>query len=239
MTCADLVIVAPLYLSGELDAARVAEVQAHLESCPGCAAEMAAQAGIDARLRQQVLAETTDSEALERRIVQSIKVRRWFPVAVGIAAALVLVFLGSLVWNVVRVTRTYSDAARDHRREVVEQQPRAWVSGRPALEALAARQGLLPSAVTQFDRAGYSLERGKLCRLDGRVYLHMVYARDGQEFSIFLRQRGEPFASSVRNSDRGAEHVASFQTDLVAGMVVTDQSSETARQLAHVAASLL
>jgi anti-sigma factor RsiW len=239
MNCEDLLTVAPLYLSGELDAAWLEEVRAHLEICPQCAAEMASQVSADARLRDEVLAETNDSTALNRRIHQSIMIRRWLPVAAGIAAMLVLGFLGSLYRTSVGVSRTYSDAARDHHREVVEQQPRTWLSDRVALEALAAHQGLLPSAVVQLSQAGYSLQRGKLCRLDGRIYLHMVYSRDGQEFSIFLRQRGDPFPKDVRNSDRGDEHVASFQTDLVAGMVVTSQSSEAARHLAHVAAGLL
>lgn len=239
MNCNELLTDAPLYLSGELDAARLAEMQSHLETCPACAAEMTRQRGVDTRIREAVLAEATDSGALDSRIRKSIAFRRWRPVAVGIAAALVVAFAGSMVWNSIRVTRVYSDAARDHHREVVDRQPRAWISDPSTLEALAAHQGLLPSTLTKLARAGYTMERGKLCRLDGRVYLHMVYARNGQDFSVFLRQSGEPFSDKLRDSDQGQDHLASFQTDLVAGMVVTDQSSEAARQLAHVAAAIL
>jgi anti-sigma factor RsiW len=239
MNCQDVQTAAPLYLSGELDAPHLAEVRAHLEACPVCASDMARQAGVDARLREEVLAETPDSKALDllikQRIRRSIILRRWLPVAAGIAAMLVLALVGSRLWTESRVARVYVDAARDHHSEVVDKQPRTWLSDQSAVAALAVRQGLSVAPLAEFARAGYNLECGKLCRLDGRVYLHMVYKRNGEDFSVFLRQTGEPFPAALRDSDRGDEHVASFQTGGMAGIVVTDQSTEAARQLAQLA----
>jgi len=44
-------------------------------------------------------------------------------------------------------------------------------------------------AVAKVAPQGYELNRARLCMLDGRVYLHLVYAGNAGEFSVFLRQR--------------------------------------------------
>ena len=36
--------------------------------------------------------------------------------------------------------------------------------------------------------AGYHMEHAKLCRLNGRIFLHVVYSDGSREFSLFLRQ---------------------------------------------------
>src|SRR5690349_4765987 len=82
------------------------------------------------------------------------------------------------------VTVTCSEAVRDHRIEVIESSPRRWLDNPAALQALAAKQGLpVPKP------AGYQLERGKLCRLQGRIFLHLVYSDGSHEASLYLRER--------------------------------------------------
>ena len=67
-----------------------------------------------------------------------------------------------------------------------------------------------------------------------------MYSNGSGEVSVFLRHpAGDPVPKPVRSADRGAEHLASVKTDLVAAVVVTDQSGEAARQFAGLAASMV
>ncbi len=97
--------------------------------------------------------------------------------------------------------------------------------------------------------AGYRPEHGKLCRLNGRVFLHLVYTDGAHEFSVFLRERdagvlpGEPRDSvngrSLHAADVGDEHLGCFDTDRLRAMVVTDQPGEAALSIARLAAATL
>ena len=237
MNCREVEELAPLYHSGELTQEQVAAFQAHLSACPHCAREMRGQTELDARLRAVLPAE--DTIALDRRILRSIAEPRsqWVLWAAATAAALLLAVAGYGGWRAFRSPGVYNSAADDHRREVIENARRNWIKDRRAVEALAVREQMDPSAVA--DLSGYTLERGKLCRLDGRVYLHLVYSHGNQQISLFLHKAGEPFPAEVREADRGAEHLASFQTRRFAGLVVTDESAEAARECARLAASIL
>lgn len=198
------------------------------------------EAGFDARLREAVLAENLDTDSVNSRIREKIAGQRRVRAGIGIAAAVLIALLGYAVWSNVRVSRLYADAAIDHRREVIDHQPRTWVTDRAAIALLAQRQGLPASTPARVAFAGYRLERGKLCRLAGSIYLHLVYSNGSAEVSVFLRHpAGEPVPKAVRSADRGEEHLASVKTDLAAAVVVTDQSGEAARQFAGSAASML
>jgi len=240
VNCGDVVTLSALYLAGELDPSRAAEIRKHLETCAVCAHSFAKQAELDARLRDSLLAENQDTEALDRRIRQKIARPRMVRTAAGIAAMLLIALLGYQAWSNARVSRLYADAAVDHHREVVDRQPRSWVTGREAIDALVQRQLLPPSTLSRFASAGYRLERAKLCRLAGRIYLHLVYSNGGGEVSVFLRRPGgDPVPDTLRSTNRGEEYLASVKTDLVAAVVVTDQSSQAARQFATLATSTL
>jgi anti-sigma factor RsiW len=241
MNCAEVLEMFPLYLSRELDTARAAGVRAHLASCPACACELEQQAELDTRVRQGILAEELDTRSLDGRIRQQIASRswrrRWVGVAAGIAVALVLT---ALVYRFAPGGRNvYAAAARDHGSEVTLHQHRSWVADRVSLEALAAREGVAPSAVFNLAPPGYHLDRAKFCRLAGSIFLHLVYANGTQEFSIFLRSRAPARPDGVRGMDFAAERVAAFRTSGLDAMIVTDQSSEVALSLARSAQAAL
>jgi hypothetical protein len=96
---------------------------------------------------------------------------------------------------------------------------------------------------------GYRLEHGKLCRLDGRPFLHLVYTDGANEVSVFLRQwDSEPSTGiareTVNNSvlytvDIGPEHLGFFQTRQLTAVVVSDQSGKTALSVASSIARAL
>ncbi len=257
MNCTDIASLTPLYLSGELDRARAAEFSAHLVSCAACMREIQRQTEMDALLRAGVLAEQTGTEALDRRVRDQIAREpaprsgagsRWL-VAAGVAALLLAGGFGYRAWRSMQPGGLYTDAARDHRSEVVNRQPRRWLTDRAAIETLARQRGVPAGAIAGTAPSGYRTEHGKLCRLDGRIFLHLVYTDGAHEISVFLRERGAeglPGASretvngrSLHLADLGEEHLSCFQTDRLSALVVTDQPGQAALEFARVAAAVL
>lgn len=239
MNCTNVLELAPLYLTGELEPGRAEQVSAHLEACPSCAREIAQQRTFDSLLRRSVLAEPADSSRVERSVRQIIaneSRRRWLGVA-GIAAALLLAALGTWVALRQRAIPVYAAAARDHRIEIVDGQPRQWFTDRTSIGSLARAQGVPDSAIDAMAPAGYRLEKGKVCRLDGQLFLHLVYVNGAANFSIFLRRAGG--GGRWHTESRGAEHVAGFEEHQLAALVVTEQGGDAAERVARSAASVL
>jgi anti-sigma factor RsiW len=261
MNCSDIIELAPLYVAGELDSGRAAEFDAHLRACPACMRELETQARLDARLREVLLAEEVDVSRVNRRVRELIagesavalvpqlerKPRRWVTAAMGIAAALLLLATGYILMPR-QAARVYADAATDHRMEVVEQQPRPWVTDPAKIAALEEQQGISGSVPLAL-AAGYHLERAKICWLDGRFFFHAVYSDGTREFSLFLRPRdGRALPGAIRGfadgrflhaSSAGREHISSFETSHLTAMVVTDQPADAALRLAKsVSASI-
>jgi anti-sigma factor RsiW len=261
MHCSDISELAPLYVAGELDSTRAAEFDAHLKTCPVCMRELEAQARLDARLREVLLAEHVDVSGVNRRIREMIaadtsgglvpkpqlRSGSWVTAVMGVAAALLVLAAGYLLIPV-HVARVYADAAFDHRLEVVEHGPRPWLTDSAKIAALAQQQGI-SDPVPLVLASGYHLERAKICLLDGRLFLHAVYSDGTREFSLYLRPRdGEPMTGTIRGvadlrllrvCDAGGEHLSSFQTSRLTALVATDQSAGTAVHLARAVSAAL
>ena len=192
MNCTDIAALSPLYLLGELDVSRAAAFQAHVESCRACAREMRQQTEFDSRLRAQADAadREIDTAALDHAILRRIAAEegrrlpaRWL-IAAGVTAVLIASTLAYRVWHVPQVSAVCDDAARDHHHEVIDRQPRAWLSDHAQIEELAQRQGLPASAVVSLAASGYRMERGKLCRLTVRSSCSGVYGRGAGVFGF-------------------------------------------------------
>ena len=253
MTCSEIAVLAPLYLSGELDSPRTAAFAAHLDICPACVHDIARQTELDMRLRETLLsgeidAGGIDTAVLDRRIRARIRTRRTSFIAGAVAAAIVLLLAGFAYRAFAPAVaplyfkQIYVDAAADHRREVVERQPRTWRSNPAEVKSLAARQGISSSLANLLAPAGYRLEHAKLCPLSGHLYLHLVYSDGAHEISIFLRQRDsspQGKGDDLRTADAAGEHLASFETNRVSAILVTEQPAGSARRLAHFAADAL
>ena len=175
-TCADLAELAPLYLSGELDSRRASVLDAHLKRCPGCFEELLRQAHVGAARRRI------------QPVARPHRPRPWVIAVMSAAAMFLLAALGFLVLMGPQLVRVYAAAARDHRHEIAERQPRRWVTDRAQIAALADRRGVPGSAVLALSAQGYHLERGRLCFVGRRVFVHLVYSADGHEFSVGLGQ---------------------------------------------------
>lgn len=210
---------------------------------------------MDAQLRDAILAEPIDTTALDAHIRKQIaaevsqrKIQRGKWIAAAGIAALLLIAVGGYWFLPNRGSAAMcADAARDHRVEVVEHQRRDWLTDAAAIDALAVQRGLSALAAQAMAPAGYRLERGKLCRLGGRVFLHLVYSNGAREFSLYLRDSlpSEAFLGTPRrgmsglNLDLGAEHVAQVPSMRFTAMVVTDESQDAARDIARFTAKQL
>jgi anti-sigma factor RsiW len=249
MNCEEVQKLAPLYVPGELDAARTRAVREHLDVCGECRQEIESQIELDHRLRDELLAAPLDSSAVEQRVRETIAAQpqprfsRRLRIAVGIAAMLLLAAAGFFALRGLshpQPVEICSDAARDHLREIVHQEPRRWTSDRSGIDALSEHVGLSPTAVSKFNVPGYQLERGKLCRLDGRVFLHLVYSNGAREFSLFLQPSPDSHADrDLYAADFGAEHAASIQSSQARVVIVTGESNASAKALVRIAASSL
>jgi anti-sigma factor RsiW len=255
MTCEDIAPLCSLYVSGELDPPRALAFAEHLRACRACAAEIERRARLDALLRDTVLSEPIDSAALEQRVRARILSERRFSRARGLALAAglgAILLAGAFGYRSLfpaKPPRIFADAAQDHRNEIALRQHRTWLSDPKPIADLAARNKIPPSLVTALAPPGYRLLEAKLCRLDGRVFLHLVYARGARQFSTYLRALdARPLPGPTRETvngkllheaGSGREHVASFQTAKLTALFVTDQSSAAALSFARFAARLL
>jgi anti-sigma factor RsiW len=245
MNCHDIVELAPLYLSGELDASRSDAFAAHLRECPACALEVEQEIEQDARLREEVLAGDVGSGGLHDRVRQRIsadrrrKAARRVLAAAGVAAMLLIALIVLRFRPMHAPARVCADAARDHRFEIVLDHPRTWIRDPSGIQGLAARLSLAPSAIPSFASAGYHLERGKLCLLDGRAFLHLVYSNGSAEFSFFVRMQDRPGSHQIYSEGVDQEHVALVESGNCTGIVVTEQNGDAALNLARSASSTL
>jgi anti-sigma factor RsiW len=257
MNCRDIAELCPLYLSGELDPANALAFAEHLRECQACATELKRQTQLDALLRESILSDQIDTAALDHgvraRISSDSRVISWrargLAMAAGVGVILLAAGLGYRMLFPEKPPRLFADAAQDHRNEVIRRQHRIWLSDPKAINDLAQRTGIAPSLVGRITPLGYSLVEAKLCRLDGRVFLHLVYAHDAGHFSVYLRALdGQPLPGAVRETDNGKplhelasghQHIASFQSGNLTAMFVTDQSDAAALSLARFAAQRL
>jgi anti-sigma factor RsiW len=251
MTCVAATSLMPLYLTGELDEARARDFAKHTQSCPECAHELSRQIAVDARLRAAVLAEPADTSAIEARVTLSIAGRtqtvsrapawRWTLTAAAAAALLMTGYGGYRALLPPKVSPAFAAAALDHHTEIVEGQPRRWRTDIASVSDLAAREGISISLISRIAPADYHFQQARLCRLDGVIYLHLVYSDStgARNFSMFLNGQNQDHIAKLYASSLGAEHVAGFEDGHVRAMVVTDQSGDAALQFARFAASVI
>jgi hypothetical protein len=244
MNCGEISKFAPLYLAGELEPALAENFSAHLKSCPACRRELRQQTTFDELLRTSVLAEHIDSSSVDQRVRARISAgesrpRGWILAVAGVAAVLVLAAVGYRVMVSFRMKPVYAAAARDHRMEIVDRQPRKWLTDYASIEGLAGHVGLPGSVVAAFAPAGYHLAQGKLCFLDGRVFLHLVYTDESGNFSLFVGPSGDSAFPGIHASTFAAEHVAGFQHDGLGALIVTEKPGDAVLYLAKYAETVL
>jgi anti-sigma factor RsiW len=227
MNCREIEELAPLYLSGELEEDRKVQFHTHLAECRACAQQIQQQEAMDARLRKALCAGLPVGREIERSVGRQIareRSRRWMLAAAVLIAAVV-------GYRMLRPESLYADAARDHRQEVTDRQPRHWRTDPAEIEKLAARYQLRD--VVSLAPAGYRLEHAKMCGLDGKPALHLVYSNGVQEVSVFvLSQTGRERGISTTGV------LAAFQNDRIQ-IIATGGASADCLKFVRFAASVL
>jgi hypothetical protein len=171
---------------------------------------------LDQRLRASILAEEVDTSRVEAAVRSQIRKPRRVALW-ALAAAAASIALAAFLWP--QIPPICVAAAQDHEREIVKGEPRRWLTDLSAIDALAEKQGVPASAIAALGTTGYRLERARLCFLKKQIFLHLVYTKDGSQYSVYLRPRTDE--ASFTNSVRGAENLAYFETNRVTAVFVS------------------
>jgi anti-sigma factor RsiW len=228
MNCGEIEELSPLWHSGELDSEQRREFDAHVAGCAACAAELREQWTLDRRLREVIAAEPADTRAIEqqvRRRIARAKFQRWAIPGVAAAAALI----AALLWRAPQPMPNptpinpaiVADAVRDHTTELINHAPRRWRADPSEVSTIEKSQGIEDADVKALEATGYRLQRAKICRLGGAPWIHLVYARDGREFSVYMRVREDRSVPESASSS-GKLQLASFTHGRVQAVIVTD-----------------
>jgi hypothetical protein len=171
---------------------------------------------LDQRLRESILSEEVDTSRVAGAVRNQMrKPRRVVLLALaGVAAS---IGLAAFLWP--QIPPICVAAVQDHEREIVKGEPRRWLTDLSAIDTLAEKQGVPTSAIAALGTTGYRLERGRLCFLEKQIFLHLVYTKAGSQYSVYLRPRTDE--ASFRNSVRGAENLAYFETSHLTAVFVT------------------
>jgi len=88
--------------------------------------------------------------------------------------------------------------------------------------------------------AGYRLEHAKMCGIDGKAALHLVFTNGSQEVSVYVRARsGTARSNAVRTVNVASEHLAAIQGDRLEAIVATAGSSAECLSFARFAEGVL
>ena len=138
----------------------------------------------------------------------------------------------------------YRDAVLDHRNEVVDHPPLPWVLGENKLAGLAELEGVPQDTARALLGVGYHMEKGKICRLDRRAFLHVVYTDGRDEYSVFLRRsetdplpgfaQGSVNGKTIYSAKIGGQQLASYRSGAFTVLVVGADPTARARFAAVV-----
>jgi anti-sigma factor RsiW len=262
MECREFDELASLYLSDELEPARRAELDRHLGRCAACAALLALQSRADDLLRSSSSTPAFATAAVVARVRERMQARPWWrrmaetlavgplPVYAVAAVALLIaiaVHTGSVPDSRVHLLHT---AAADHREDLIERIDKpGWAVGERKVEPVALRWVGDARSLEALAPEGYTLVKAKPCPLEGKseMWLHLVFARDGREVSLFVRNsevsspsQGQrtltPDPSCLRVRDL---EVVARQRGRYGIVLVADVSREEALRLADAAADAI
>jgi anti-sigma factor RsiW len=241
MNCEEVQELSPLWAGGELDGMTREAFATHLEGCAACAHLLEQQAALDLRLLNALKDDYPDPSRTERAVLRRIAAerRRRVFVFAGIAAtAMAVLWIGIGARANRQPERLYADAARDHRVEIMEHQPRRWRSELPDVDAVAKRFGLTAAKTLEFAPEGYKLTGAKTCGLEGRPALHLVYSNGEREFSLYVRsQTGRPQKTAA--AQIAGEYLTALGNATYSAVVVTTGGMAECRQIAERTAALL
>jgi anti-sigma factor RsiW len=262
MNCEEAKGLIQLYLDDELDARNTLATQQHLELCDDCSREFNVLLAQDRSLRRAAQAETIDSGDLRADILKSIarqepaaqtttKISRaphWLKisararaaavVALAIVAALIALRLGQTpqinesVCAAVIEDHTAHDSAGDMMGAMII---------KPEELGRFARAFARLNAVPDLSAFGYDNPQGRICKLGGIDFLHLIYYQPAQEpLSLFICPHTPGLTAEQLNPlHRGRFNVVSFSQSGIDLLVVSSLSEERTSTIARAVTSQL
>jgi mycothiol system anti-sigma-R factor len=237
------------YLDGELDAARAADFERHLVSCPECVHALEVQENLRSSLQSAALYERAPSALREklykelgapRQAVPSVTVMRPTPWRwLAIAAALLLAALAA--WRLLpglsgnRGETALAAAIVDahlrslqpgHLEDVVstdQHTVKPWFDG---------KLDFAPP-VRDFPEQGFPLQGGRLDVVRGRTVAVLVYARRKHLVNVFIWPTTEPNSQQASGSQLGYNWV-SWRKNGMEMYVVSDVNPADLNELQHL-----
>jgi mycothiol system anti-sigma-R factor len=205
------------YLDGELDAARSAEFERHLESCAECLAALEAQESLRSLLQRSHLRERAPNslrETMERRFdvktpakfpqVTSARLWNWL----AIAAVLLAAVFGFRYFSSSLSGREDSTLAA----QIVDAHLRSLQPGH-LVDVVSSDQhtvkpwfdGKLEFAppVRDFAEEGFPLQGGRLDALQGRTVAAIIYGRRKHEVNLFIYPSARADAAPLSGEQLG------------------------------------
>jgi hypothetical protein len=236
MNCDQIRRLAPLYLSGDLDLSAKRTFSAHLKGCAACNSEINEQIRLDSRLAAVLSGTNVDSRRLEQRVRMAIaserRAHRWWAAAAVVAGIIAVPFF---VRSKAAAPAWMAEAARDHRVEVIEKQPRNWRAAPSDIERVTAPHGLTYAQASSLASVGYRLERAKNCGIEGQRTLHLVFGDGAREYSVYVR-RDTAGLSPIRVVQQKGEEIGVAETGRFRAIVVTDGSRSECEKMIKTAA---
>ncbi|HEY6328766.1 MAG TPA: zf-HC2 domain-containing protein [Blastocatellia bacterium] len=261
------------YVSGELLVETTQEILSHLEGCSECVALVEDRRRVRSFLRGAVERQPVPAD-LEQRVMSAI--RRQSPGGLGtsvwrmsrvatIAAAVLVVVTASLLvirWrnHVSGSVTVFSQQGlallniglQDHIGCAIEHGFKDRQSTpEQMITALGVKYSGLLAVVQSKTPAGYSLNVGHRCLINGRTYVHFILRKGDSVVSIVLTERAESesFAQTtegakspdqtIYSSQLGPYEVASFQTPKYLAFVISDAGEpNTVRLASDLSASI-
>lgn len=253
------------YVSDELQVETNQEILSHLERCSECVALVEDRRRVRTLVRGAVERQPCPAD-LEQRVISAIRrqspaglspnVWRLSRVAAIAAAVLVVVFAS---WLAIRRSQVPASVTvfsqqglallniglEDHVGCAIEHGFKDRQSTPEEMtQALGAKYAGLLAVVQSETPAGYSLNVGHRCSINGRTYVHFILRKGESVVSIVLTERAdsESFVQTaegakgtdqtIYSSQLGQYEVASFQTPKYLAFVISDAGDPNAVGLA-------
>lgn len=242
MDCDQKVETLAAYLDGELPANEAANLQAHLRSCPQCAAEIASQVSMrrnlaSARLRFKPSAEF--KRKMERKIAARPRRGVWtFQLAGALVALLLVVALVS--W------KQYAQRAEAYR-EVADLHVGALASANPLDVVSTDRhtvkpwfQGRIPFSfnLPEFNGTEFNLLGGRMVYLQQQPAAQLLVAMRQHKISVLIisatADSARLFAAAEGVKNRDSFNVESWQSHDLRMIVIGDAEQPEIDRLAHL-----
>ena len=204
MNCNEVTDLIQLYLDDELDARSTLSVQQHLESCSVCSRLLNSFLEQDRLLRDEAQAVKVFSEPVRARILGAIRAeprerRGWTIPAIwvsnrSLARAAAVIAVAALVGLLLKYGvlpgisgSVHAAVASDHAGHCSFDARAGAITERDDLDRLSRTYGNL-SRTPDLSSFGFSLPAGRVCKVDGSTFLHLVYYdADQRALSVFLR----------------------------------------------------